>query len=335
MSAIRADAVAQPVPPVVPAAWVRERADGDDALVLADVRWYLDGRSGYDAYLGGHLPGALWVDVDTDLAAPPTPSGGRHPLPAPEEFAARLGRLGIADDSVVVAYDDQGGGFAARLVWLLRRTGRAAALLDGGLAGWPGALDTGPVHRAPVTRRVTPWPAALLRDADQVARAAGAPDALVLDSRAAGRYSGADAHAGETRSGHVPGALSAPWQENLAADGTFRSPEELRRRFEELGAADAEEVVFSCGSGVTACHNLLAVERAGLPDAALFPGSWSAWSADPDRPVVAGPYPFATDGPDGPDAQDPAGPRAGRADAADVSRTADAPDASRTEGAAR
>ncbi|WP_435178694.1 sulfurtransferase [Actinacidiphila sp. bgisy145] len=298
------------IPPVVPAAWVRERtaatpdtaSDGtpgpasDGALVLADVRWYLDGRSGRDAYLAGHLPGAVWVDVDTDLAAPGTAAGGRHPLPAAEEFAARLGRLGIADDSVVVAYDDQGGGFAARLVWLLRRTGRRAALLDGGLAAWDGTLETGPVTRAPVTREVTPWPAHLLRDADEAAAAGRTPTALLLDSRAAARYSGADAHAGETRTGHLPGALSAPWQDNLTAGGLFRPPAELRARFAALGLTAAEEVVFHCGSGVTACHNLLAVELAGLPDAALFVGSWSAWSADPDRPVVQGTRPFAADG---------------------------------------
>ncbi|SEG87526.1 thiosulfate/3-mercaptopyruvate sulfurtransferase [Actinacidiphila yanglinensis] len=304
------DTSAGDVPPVVPAAWVRERHGSAEhaALVLADVRWYLDGRSGQDAYLAGHLPGAVWVDVDTDLSAPPAPDGGRHPLPAPEEFAARLGRLGIADDDIVVAYDDQGGGFAARLVWLLRRTGRAAALLDGGLAAWPGPLQAGPVRRTPVVRRATPWPARLLRGADDAARAGLSPRAVLLDSRAAGRYSGADAHAGETRSGHVPGARSAPWQDNLGPDGTFRSAEELRARFAQLGVADAEEPVFYCGSGVTACHNLLAVERAGLPDAALFPGSWSAWSADPDRPVVAGSRPFA---PDGPGTPAPAGPEAG------------------------
>ncbi|BBB01447.1 putative thiosulfate sulfurtransferase [Actinacidiphila reveromycinica] len=305
MSAARGPAAEQ-IPPVVSAAWVRERAaspgDGvpapDAEPVLADVRWYLDGRSGHDAYLAGHLPGAVWVDIDTDLSGPPTPDGGRHPLLPPEEFAARLGRLGIADDSVVVAYDDQGGGFAARLVWLLRRTGHRAALLDGGLAAWLTPLETGPVRRQPVERRVAPWPDHLLRDADETAAAGLSPRALVLDSRAVTRYSGVDQHAGETRAGHLPGALSAPWQDNLTADGRFRPPGELRTRFVELGLAGAEDVVFHCGSGVTACHNLLAVELAGLPDAALFPGSWSAWSADPDRPVVRGRQPFGSSGPE-------------------------------------
>ncbi|WP_261565384.1 sulfurtransferase [Frankia gtarii] len=279
------------VAPVVAPEWVAQRLDG---VVVADVRWYLDGRPGHDAYLREHVAGAVWVDLDVDLSDPPSVAGGRHPLPSPETFAKRLGALGIADDDIVVGYDDQGGGFAARLVWLLRSIGQPAALLDGGLDGWPGAREAGPVTRTPVARRPRPWPAGLLRSADEVQAAAAGGGAVVLDARAAGRYSGADVLPGESRLGHVPGARSAPWADNLRRDGSFRPAAELRERFAALGAADADEVIVYCGSGVTACHDLLALERAGLPGGALFPGSWSAWSADQTRPVATGEEPHET-----------------------------------------
>jgi thiosulfate/3-mercaptopyruvate sulfurtransferase len=277
-----------PLPPVVTASWAAQPMDG---LVFADVRWYLDGRSGRDAYLAGHLPGAVWVDVDTVLSDPPSPAGGRHPLPSPPDFARRLGRLGIGNDDVVVAYDDAGGCFAARLVWLLRRTGQAAALLDGGLAAWPGPLASGEVARSPVSRRVNPWPADLLRTADQVQASASSAGTVLLDARARDRYTGATALPGESRAGHIQGARSAPWTGNLGADGRFLTPAELRVRFAAHGAEDAEDVIIYCGSGVTACHDLLALERAGLPVASLFVGSWSAWSADQARPVTTGDQP--------------------------------------------
>ncbi len=273
------------VPPVVTVDWVASRTD---EVILADVRWYLDGRSGRDAYLAEHLPCAIWVDVDTDLSDPPTVTGGQHPLPTPEEFAKRLGDLGIGDDTLVVAYDDQGGGFAARLVWLLRRTGQRAALLDGGLHGWPGRRESGPVTRPPVARSIRPWPAELLRDAHQVQAAAASPRAVVLDARAPGRYAGTEALPGETRTGHIPGALSAPWAANVNDQGSFYSADELRSRFGELGVTHADEVIVYCGSGITACHDLLAMERAGLAPGALYPGSWSAWSGDQTLPMARG-----------------------------------------------
>ncbi|MEU0743693.1 sulfurtransferase [Streptomyces sp. NPDC006134] len=274
-----------PLAPVVDAGWLGEhRAE----TVLADVRWYPDGRSGHDAHLAGHLPGAVWVDVDTVLSAPPDGTGGRHPLPGPAAFARALGALGIGHDTTVVAYDDNGGAYAARLVWLLRRTGQPAALLDGGLAAWPGALETGPVTRDPVERTPVDWPRDLLRSADEVARAA-AGTAVVLDARAPGRYSGADVLPTDVRSGHIPGARSAPWSANLSADGTFAPPEQLAAHYAALGARPGTEVIVYCGSGVTACHDLLALELAGMDTAALYPGSWSAWSAEPARPVATGP----------------------------------------------
>jgi thiosulfate/3-mercaptopyruvate sulfurtransferase len=273
--------------PVVDAGWLAGHL-GD--VVVADVRWYLDGRSGRAAYDGGHVPGAVFVDVDRDLAAPPTPAGGRHPLPAPAAFAAALGRLGIAEGTPVVAYDDAGGSTAARLWWLLHLLGQPAAVLDGGIGTWAAPLSTGPAAPAPVERRPRPWPAARLVDADAVA----AGGAVVLDARSAARYAAGDP-AIDPRPGHIPGARSAPWTGNLdPATGRFLAPEALRHRFVALGAGGDGPVVAYCGSGVTACHDLLALERAGLAAGGrtrLFPGSWSAWGADPSRPAETGPDP--------------------------------------------
>ncbi|MEU6430740.1 sulfurtransferase [Microbispora sp. NPDC046973] len=278
------------LPPLVDAAWVRSHPEA----VPADVRWYLDGRSGRDAYLRGHLPGAVWVDVDTVLSAPPTRTGGRHPIPSAEDFARALGGLGIGEDDVVVAYDDNGGAYAARLVWLLRRLGFPAALLDGGLTAWT-PLENGEVIRPPVTRRAVPWPEGMFLSAGQVERMASLGSGVVLDARAPGRYAGADVLPGEPRAGHIPGAVSAPWAGNLTADGVFLPPERLRLRYRELGVDGDTEVAVYCGSGVTACHDLLALELIGAGAAALYPGSWSAWSADPRRPVVRGDRPWPHD----------------------------------------
>jgi thiosulfate/3-mercaptopyruvate sulfurtransferase len=278
------------LPPVVEGGWVESNLG---TVVLADVRWYLDGSSGHDAYLTGHLPGAIWVDLDTVLSDPPSAAGGRHPLPDPERFARALGELGIGNEDQVIAYDDQGGGFAARLVWLLRRTGQQAALLDGGLGRWQGLLVPGSEMRPPVRRNVRRWPAELIRDADQVECAARSPRSVVFDARARERYTGAERLPSETRTGHIPGAVSAPWADNLDATGRFASPETLRARFVQLGAVDTDEVIVYCGSGVTACHDLLALEYAGLRPGALFPGSWSAWSVDTSRAVAVGPDPVA------------------------------------------
>ncbi|MEW2131049.1 sulfurtransferase [Streptomyces sp. NPDC005435] len=274
--------------PVVDADWVREHRG---RLVLADVRWYLDGRDGREAHLAGHLPGAVWVDVDTVLSAPPSVSGGRHPLPGEREFARALGALGIGDDTTVVAYDDNGGAYAARLVWLLRRTGGRAALLDGGLQAWDGGLETGPVVPVPAARTPVAWPGELLRSADEVAKSLAAGTAVVLDARAPDRYSGATVLPSDVRSGHVPGARSAPWAANLTAGGRFAPAAHLAAHYAALGVTPGTDAVVYCGSGVTACHDLLALELAGVPTAALYPGSWSAWSADPSRAVVTGEEP--------------------------------------------
>jgi thiosulfate/3-mercaptopyruvate sulfurtransferase len=247
---------------------------------VVDVRWYLDGRSGRAAYDAGHLPGAAWLDVDTDLSEAASLAAGRHPLPTPERFAAALGRIGIRAADRVVAYDDAGGSIAARLWWLLHVLGRPAAVLDGGLDTWPGPLVAEVPHFAPVRRRPRPWPVDRFVTADQIATSA---DAIVYDARTAERY----AHGAEIdpRPGHIPDAVSAPWATNLDDTGRFRSTTELRHRYVE---ALYRPAIAYCGSGVTACHDLLALTVAGIQHTALYPGSWSQWGADPDRPAEVG-----------------------------------------------
>jgi thiosulfate/3-mercaptopyruvate sulfurtransferase len=273
--------------PVVSAEWLeRHRRD----VVVADVRWYLDGRSGRDAHAAGHIPGAVWIDVDRDLSAPASPTQGRHPLPTPEHFASALATLGIADDAPVVAYDDAGGSIAARLWWMLHAIGQPAAVLDGGIGAWTGELSRDAPAPAPasVTRAVRPWPPSRFVDANAVDGLRGSASALVLDARARARYERGDDRI-DPRPGHVSGAINAPWVENLDENGWFHSPAVLRARFVDLGAVDVKTVVAYCGSGVTACHDLLALELAGLGGVAvLYPGSWSQWGADPSRPATVG-----------------------------------------------
>jgi len=224
----------------------------------------------------------VFVDLDEALAAHTDPAaGGRHPLPTPEHFAAAMADAGIGDDDVVVAYDDAGGVMAARLVWMLRATGHQAALLDGGIQAWDGPLETQAPPRAAARFSVRPWPAEHLASIDE---AADTTANVVIDARQRERFHGA-ADDLDPRFGHIPGAHSLPCRENLAADGRFLEREELRARFAEVGITGAEPVVSYCGSGVTACHNLLALEHAGFGSGRLFPGSWSQWSRDPDRPL--------------------------------------------------
>ncbi|HZQ29210.1 MAG TPA: sulfurtransferase [Acidimicrobiales bacterium] len=272
------------------AQWMVQRLDeGDGPLVVADVRWYLDGRSGREAYAGGHIPGAVFVDLDTALTAGAGHGPGRHPLPAPGAFARAMEALGIGDGVTVVAYDDAGGSIAARLWWMLDVQDHAALVLDGGLAAWPGPLvkepspGESPLPAPPAHFTARPWPAGTLADADAVAAATGA----VLDARAPERYRG-DVEPVDPRAGHVPGARNAPWAANLdPATGRFLPAAALRARYDEFGPVE----IAYCGSGVTACHDLLALRLAGLPPARLYEGSWSDWSADPVRPLATGPNP--------------------------------------------
>jgi thiosulfate/3-mercaptopyruvate sulfurtransferase len=271
------------LPPVVDAGWTAAHR-GD--VVLADVRWYLDGRSGRAAYDGGHLPGAVFVDLDARLAGEPGPAAGRHPLPEPERFARGMGELGIGDADAVVAYDDAGGVIAARLVWMLRATGHDAALLDGGIAAWEGELETAPAERPPARFTPAPWPAERLASIDDAADRAN----VVVDGRQRERYQGGPDPV-DPRSGHIPGARSLPAREHLGPDGRLVALPALRERLAAAGVVPGAAVVSYCGSGVTACHTLLVMEHAGLGEGRLYPGSWSQWSHEAARPVATGEAP--------------------------------------------
>ncbi len=272
--------------PLVSADWLAAHLD---EVRVVDVRWYLDGRSGRAAYDSGHIAGAVWADIDDDLAGPPTPEGGRHPLPTPEHFAAAMERLGIDNGDAVVAYDDASGSIAARLWWMLRSLGVEAAVLDGGLQAWRAPLTT--EEPEPRTARFAPqpWPDDAYVDTARVDTLRSDARALLVDARGAARFRGEDTGGVDRRAGHIPGGRSAPWTDNVDAEtGRLQSPAELRERYAALGAGEADVVVASCGSGVTACHDLLALQVAGFEHVALYPGSWSAWSADPDRPAATG-----------------------------------------------
>jgi len=278
------------IPPIVDAQWVA--AHSHDVLIV-DVRWYLDGSSGREAYLHNHIPGAIWIDLDTALSGQASDEHGRHPIPDATDFATELGEAGIGDTGTVVAYDDNGGAYAARLVWLLRLIGQNAAVLDGGLQSWPAELVPGPEVREATERTVIEWPKDAFRSADEVSSAVATRRAVVLDARAPDRYSGEVVLPSDIRSGHIPGARNAPWADNLTDAGTFLPPAQLREQFTARGATAEEDVIVYCGSGVTACHNLLALESIGVR-ATLYPGSWSAWSADSRREVVVGSTPGAS-----------------------------------------
>jgi thiosulfate/3-mercaptopyruvate sulfurtransferase len=268
------------IDPVVDLEWCRSR--GDD-VVLADVRWYLDGRSGLAAYGRGHLPGAVFIDLDRWLAGAGNPRDGRHPLPDPAVFAEGMGRAGIADGDTVVAYDDAGGVIAARLVWMLRATGHDATLLDGGLGAYDGPLEQEIPQRPAAGFTPRPWPAHLLAGIDDAADRS----LVVLDARDRARFRG-DSEPVDPRGGHIPGARSVPCRDNLDGDGRFLPVTVLRERFRAVGVVDGGSVVSYCGSGVTACHNLLALEHAGLGTGRLYPGSWSQYSHVAGRPAATG-----------------------------------------------
>jgi thiosulfate/3-mercaptopyruvate sulfurtransferase len=260
-------------PPVVSAGEV----EGDpDAFRIVDVRWYLDGRSGRDAFQAGHLPGAVFCDLDVILASHGEPTSGRHPLPSPAAFARALGSLGIKKSDHVVAYDDTGGGTAGRLVWMLRAIGQPAAILDGGLAAWGGPLSTTEDELQPLSRPVSPWPPTMLENLEDLDNLE--PAAVLLDARASERYNGL-VEPVDPRPGHIPGAVNLPWTMLLDADGKLADAAQLRQAFQTLGLSNADDLVASCGSGVTACMLLIAAEHAGLGRGRLFVPSFSGWSS--------------------------------------------------------
>jgi thiosulfate/3-mercaptopyruvate sulfurtransferase len=266
--------------------------------VVLDVRWRLGGPPGRADHAAGHLPGAVYLDLDTELAGPPGP-GGRHPLPSPDRLEAALRRAGVSGDSQVVAYDDGNGSVAARAWWLLRWAGFPAdrvSVLDGGYAAW--VAEGHPVSDAlvePEPGDVVVRPEGMpVLDADGAAELARS--GVLLDARAGARYRG-ETEPVDPRAGHIPGARNAPASGNAGPDGRWLTPAELAARFGELGLGrDGQaEVGAYCGSGVNAAALVLALEYAGLAPAdrpaALYPGSWSEWSADPARPAATGAQP--------------------------------------------
>jgi thiosulfate/3-mercaptopyruvate sulfurtransferase len=264
----------------------------DAALRVVDVRWYLDpARKGRDAYAAGHIPGAIFLDVDADLSAPGGRKGGplgRHPWPPAEQVSRVMSAAGIGPGTPVVAYDDQAGAVAARLWYVLRAYGHdEAAVLDGGIVKW--TAEGRPVTRevaavAPARFEARAQPGFVLAKADLVGRDPARP---VLDARAPERYRG-ESEPVDPRAGHIPGARNAPFAGNLTAGArpVLRSSEELRQRYAALGAEEQTPIVY-CGSGVTACHDLLALKVAGLRGS-LYAGSWSEWSSDPSLPIETG-----------------------------------------------
>jgi thiosulfate/3-mercaptopyruvate sulfurtransferase len=267
------------------------RHGGDPAFVVVDVRHDL-AQPGYgeNAYAQAHVPGAVFAHIDRDLSAPATGRNGRHPLPTPEAAAAVFGRLGIDTTKQVVAYDQGSGVYAARLWWMLRWLGHDnVAVLDGGFAKW--SREGRPVEsEARAAKPATFLPARVRPTVNATGVAASLPrhDLVLLDARAAERYRG-DVEPLDPVAGHIPGALNRPHSRNVAADGTFRSATELLGEFEAmLHGRSPGDVVHYCGSGVSACHNILAMTIAGYPLTRLYPGSWSEWCADPKRPVAKG-----------------------------------------------
>ena len=276
--------------PIVSAAWLAEYLE-QPALRVADVRWALAGPPGRERYEGGHVPGAVFLDAEHGLSSPGE-GPGRHPVPSPEKLARILGEAGIGDEHVVVAYDDAGGSIAARLWWLYRHYGHdgRAAVLDGGIHAWTEAKL--PLASEPPNHPVATWTPRERRDDavdTEAVRDLLGGDTLLLDARASERYRG-ETEPIDARAGHIPGAVSAPWGANLDAEGRFLPPDRLRERYAAMGAADRPVVAY-CGSSLTATHDLLALELAGIGGGRLYEGSWSHWASDPSRPAATGSEP--------------------------------------------
>jgi thiosulfate/3-mercaptopyruvate sulfurtransferase len=273
--------------PLLSVTTLSERLRGDGARpALLDVRWELAAGAQRDRYELGHVPGAAFVDLDADLSAPPGP-GGRHPLPPARAFQTAMRAAGVDSRRPVVVYDAATSIAAARAWWLLRYFGHGAvAVLDGGLAAWVGAgleVEAGPSRRAAGDFTAAPGAMPVI---DAVAAARLAREGLLLDARAAERFRG-ESEPIDSVAGHIPGARNRPTTMNLTATGEFRRPAELRDAFARSGVREGINVGAYCGSGVSAAHEVLALELAGY-EAALYPGSWSEWVSDPQRPVATG-----------------------------------------------
>lgn len=287
--------------PMVSPEWLLDHCD---EVRIVDVRWAMDGGPKLAEFEAGHLPGAVFADLDVDLSDSPG-ERGRHPLPSPEHFAVVRSRLGL-ESVPVVAYDDQSGAVAARLWWMLDAVGHPAAVLDGGIQAWTGDIVSGSAvagvgHRSAAAGpagaaesgdpdeavEVVPWPADRFIVAQDI-EAAVAGGALLLDARSRERFAGRP-NPIDARPGHIPGSVSRPWTENVGSDGRLLDRETLAAELADLGVGDDVELITSCGSGVTGCHELLAARVAGFQGGRLYAGSWSEWQLDPDRPVAVDP----------------------------------------------
>ena len=249
-------------------------------FVLVDTRWYLDGSSGKDAYIAGHIPDAVFIDLDESLSGPASKEAGRNPLPDPGVFAQGMREAGISDADTVIAYDDAGGVIAARLVWMLRSTGRSAAILDGGIASYPGELATEAPQRREGDFSAQSWPSTLLADISD----ASSEQYKVVDARNRDRFEGHQDPI-DPRPGHIPSAVNVPCRGNLDSSGRLIPEVQLRENFARAGIVSAENIIAYCGSGVTACHNLLVLEQLGVGKGRLFVGGWSQYGHATDRPV--------------------------------------------------
>jgi thiosulfate/3-mercaptopyruvate sulfurtransferase len=279
------------VAPIVSTEWLAAHLD-DAKVRVIDGRWYLSGKDARREYEQAHLPGAIFMDLGHEMSAPPSAARGRHPLPEPADFQTAARRAGIRANTHVVVYDDMAGAIAARLWWVLRYFGHErVSVLDGGLTRWQ-------AEGRPLSDQAVPSPSPgdfvarphpqMVADLDEVRARSQEPGFLLLDARDPSRYRG-EQEPIDPRAGHIPGARNAPYAANLA-DGCFKSPEALQAQYAALGADQATTIVAYCGSGVTAAHDLLALEMAGY-QARLFPGSWSQWSSQPDLPIVTGEAP--------------------------------------------
>ena len=273
---------------------LHELIQADDCTVV-DCRFDLSRpERGRAQWLAGHIPGAFYAHLDDDLAAPIEAHTGRHPLPLTDDFAQYLASIAWTNGKLLVAYDDGSNAISSRLWWLMRYFGQPAALLDGGLAAWKEAgfpMEAGEtgVEAAPVEHLVPDE--RMIVSADSILDGLDSPKMVVLDARAQERFSG-EVENLDSEAGHIPGALNRPFGDNLDAKGRFLEPEILKAQFEvALGGFAIDSVVHSCGSGITACHNLFAMELAGLGATRLYPGSWSEWIRDPARPLETGKAP--------------------------------------------
>ncbi|MBU3620325.1 sulfurtransferase [Polynucleobacter sp. CS-Odin-A6] len=272
--------------PLITANQLEEIINSGENVLLCDCRFDLvDPNIGKKSYLEGHIPGAIYVDLDVDLSGEVNGKNGRHPLPTSEAWAQTKSRLGMDSNTLVVAYDAQGSVYASRLWWMLKATGHAKVqVLDGGLDAWNGPIGTLPRQAEPTIAAVPAMPYVGLVLVKDVVENLQAKKSVVLDARANDRFHGQNETL-DPVGGHIPDALNYCFRQNLSGR-SFKTPEQLFKDFHDLlGSTKASEIIHQCGSGVTACHNLLAMELAGLKGSRLYAGSWSEWCADPSRPV--------------------------------------------------